>query len=47
MPEGDKCFRYSEDKYTNNNNSLHYAESSHTENLGENHSGLASFMKLE
>ena len=28
MPEGDKCFKYSEKKYTNNNNSLHYAESS-------------------
>ena len=28
MPEGDKCFKYSEKKYTNNNNDFHYAESS-------------------
>ena len=28
MPEGDKCFKYSEKKYTNSNNNFHYAESS-------------------
>ena len=46
MPEGDKCFKYSEKKYTNSNNNFHYAESSQ-KTWGENHSGFGSFIKFE